>query len=84
MPIACGVCNFTLTLVLTTDSFGSETTYTLGDTEGTVCFDVVYGSGFAAYTTYTIDISDALCDGMEYTFTLYDSFGDGICCGKNP
>jgi len=81
MPIGCGVCNSTLTLVLTTDAFGFETTYTLGDAEGSLCFDDVYGgSGFSPYTTYTIDVSDALCDGMDYTFTLYDSWGDGICC----
>ena len=83
MPIVCDVCDSTLTLVITTDAFGSETTYTLGDTEGSLCFDDVYGgSGFEAYTIYTIDISNALCDGMDYTFTLYDSWGDGICCGK--
>jgi hypothetical protein len=36
------------------------------------------GSGYANDSFYT----ETVCiDDGEYTFTIYDPYGDGICCG---
>lgn len=64
-----------VTLTLTTDNYASETSWTLQDSGGNV---IESGSGYANNTTYTIDWT--LSDD-DYTFTINDSYGDGICCG---
>ncbi len=63
-----------VTLTLTTDNYASETSWTLRDSGGNT---VASGSGYANNTTYTENFS--LADG-DYTFTINDSYGDGICC----
>lgn len=63
-----------LTLSLTTDNYGSETSWNLTDANGNV---VESGSGYANNTSYTFNWT--LADG-QYTFTINDSYGDGICC----
>ena len=62
-------------LSLTTDNYGSETSWDLKDDAGST---IASGSGLANNTSY----SDTFClaDG-DYTFTIYDSYGDGMCCG---
>ncbi len=57
-----------------TDNFGSETSWTLRNSASQ---SVASGSGYPNNT----QISEELClaDG-SYTFTINDSFGDGICC----
>lgn len=64
--------NVTLTLV--TDNYGSETSWTLTNSSGAT---VESGSGYANNQTYTYNWN--LADG-NYTFTINDSYGDGICC----
>ena len=65
--------NVTFTLV--TDNYPSETAWTLKNSSGTT---VASGSGYSsANSTYTQSYS--LSDGT-YTFTITDSYGDGICC----
>ena len=66
-----------VTLVLNTDDYGEETTWEL----------VQNGGGTVAsggpYTNFeNIQVLEELCvaAGECYTFTIYDSFGDGICC----
>lgn len=63
-----------VTLTLITDSYGSETSWSLRDAGGNL---IASGSGYANNTTYT----EVFClpDGC-YDFTIDDSFGDGICC----
>ncbi|MCX2745622.1 S8 family serine peptidase [Mangrovivirga sp. M17] len=63
-----------VTLVLTTDDYGSETSWTLTDASGAT---IGSGSGYGNNQTYTETF--CLADG-EYTFTINDSYGDGICC----
>ena len=60
---------------LNTDNYGSETSWTLKDAGGAT---VESGSGYANNQTYTF--AWALAAG-DYTFTINDSYGDGICCG---
>lgn len=63
-----------VTLTLTTDNYASETSWILQDSNGGT---VASGSGYANNTTYTENFT--LADG-DYTFTINDSYGDGICC----
>ncbi len=64
-----------VTLTLTTDNYASETSWTLQDSGGNT---VESGSGYANNTTYTINWT---LGNDDYTFTINDSYGDGICCG---
>jgi PKD repeat protein len=61
-------------VVLTTDQYGEETSWDIADANGNV---VASGSGYGASADYTIPA--CLADGC-YTFTIYDSYGDGMCC----
>ncbi|WP_430412088.1 T9SS type A sorting domain-containing protein [Kordia sp.] len=72
----------TITVIITPDRYGAETTWTLEDSNGTLV-----GSG-GPYTTTTVtgtqpdEISDIVITNFNecYTFTLLDSYSDGICC----
>lgn len=70
-----GGCEFTeVTLSLTTDNYGGETSWTLDDSNQV---NVASGSGYQNNTNYQENF--CLDDG-DYNFTIDDSFGDGICC----
>ena len=72
-PDADGLCAC-LELTLITDNYASETTWTLTDEN-----DAIVWSG-GPYTNNDTIISE-FCPGSGcYNFTIYDSFGDGICC----
>lgn len=58
-----------------TDNYGSETRWEIIDSNGEVTFE---GTGYDNNSQYTIQ--ECIPDGC-YTFTIYDSFGDGMCCG---
>ncbi|MCX2743528.1 endonuclease [Mangrovivirga sp. M17] len=64
-----------ITLSLTTDNYGYETSWILKDqsTGATISS----GSQYQSNKSYTE--SFCLPDG-DYSFTIYDSYGDGICC----
>ncbi|MCY7296332.1 endonuclease [Alteromonas sp. a30] len=61
-------------LSLTTDQYGSETSWELKNSSNST---IATGSGYGGNTAYSEDF--CLDDGT-YSFTIYDSFGDGICC----
>lgn len=64
-----------VTLELTLDNYPSETGWTLTDGSGNT---VASGSGYSnkgATITENFDLADG-----DYTFTITDSYGDGICC----
>lgn len=62
---------------LTTDNWGGETSWELVDQpSGSV---VASGSGYSSNTTYNVPICAP--DGC-YSFDIFDSFGDGICCSE--
>ena len=63
-----------VSLSLTTDNYGSETSWTLKNSAGTT---VASGSGYSNNSTYNETFT--LAEG-DYTFTINDSYGDGICC----
>ncbi|KAL7552796.1 hypothetical protein ACHAWF_016052, partial [Thalassiosira exigua] len=67
-------------VIVVTDSYPSETSWTLvnsctGQTHASVAKNTLYA---APGTTYT---SDYCVPPAAYTFTIFDSYGDGICCG---
>ena len=62
------------TFSLTTDNYGSETSWQITDSSNQ---QVISGSGYASNTTTETPV--CLADG-DYTLTVSDSYGDGICC----
>lgn len=65
-----------VTLSLTTDQFGDETTWELyNNTTETI---VETGGNYTSSQTITQTIE--LTPNDCYTFTIYDEYGDGICC----
>lgn len=69
-PANCG----DMVLDLTTDRYGSETSWSVTNSSGA---QVASGSGYANSTTYQVVVA---LDPGSYTFTIRDSYGDGICC----
>jgi len=68
-------CNdYELNLSLLTDNYGAETSWQISDTLGNTAAS---GSGYASNTQYTENICVIAGD---YTFSISDSYGDGICC----
>jgi lysyl endopeptidase len=65
-----------ITLNLVTDNYGSETTWQLTDSSGYV---VAQDGPFSNNNTYSIEIEIPSSEEC-YTFTINDSYGDGICC----
>ncbi len=66
------------TLYLLTDNFGTETSWAVRDLVGNI---VIQGGGYQNVTGGQ-QITENLClSDSCFTFVLYDSFGDGFCCG---
>jgi thiol-disulfide isomerase/thioredoxin len=65
----------TVTLELMTDNYGSETSWELRNLAGEL---FAQGAGYGNNTMYTEEI--VLLGNDCYVFTIFDSFGDGICC----
>jgi endonuclease I len=59
---------------LTTDYYGYETSWTITNSSN---IEVANGGSYASSTDYNENV--CLDDG-DYTFTINDSYGDGICC----
>lgn len=68
--------NFGLTLSITLDNLPAETTWELRTDGG----DVVQTGG--PYSTAGATVVEQLCSDVDcYEFEIFDSSGDGICCG---
>lgn len=64
----------TTTLSLMTDNYGSETSWQITDSQSTI---VASGSNYSNNSSF----SEITClNEGQYTFTINDTFGDGICC----
>ena len=65
-----------LDLLIITDNYPQETTWALTDADG----GVLWSGG--PYYTQGDTLIEAYCPGEGcYNFTIYDSYGDGVCCG---
>ena len=60
---------------ITTDEYAEETRYTITTQEGEL---IVEELGLSSENTVVLDY--CLAVGECYVFTIFDSFGDGICC----
>jgi hypothetical protein len=67
----------TITINLLTDDFPGETTIEVSEKDGGVVFSA--GPFVDAGTLHVFDIP--VCSTSCYNFTIFDAFGDGICCG---
>lgn len=65
-----------LIIRILTDNYPSETTWTLTNNNNNI--NESGGPYSNANTLYTTEIENLPLG--EYTFTIYDSYGDGICC----
>ena len=64
-----------------TDSWPSETSWDIKDADASI---IASRSSFSSTGTLYEDIvcldETETCAGTDYVFTVYDSFGDGLCC----
>jgi len=59
---------------ITTDSYGEDVSFEITDNDGNTMME---GDDYTSSATRT----DYSCLGQgSYTFTIYDSYGDGLCC----
>ena len=66
------------TVSITTDDYGSETTWELYDeTAGST---VASGGPYSSNNTQQPTVNVNVIDGNCYRFIVYDAYGDGICC----
>ena len=71
-----------VTVQIVTDAYGSETTWDIKDANGvTVLSGGPYANLSAAGTTTETPVSGTLSTQTCHTFTIYDSYGDGIDAG---
>jgi len=72
----CGSDEWRMAVVLTTDGWPSETSWVINDTAGNAIASKAIGSYVARYTTH----QDYACINKSkcYTFTINDTWGDGL------
>ena len=71
-----------VTVQIVTDAYGSETTWDIKDANGAVVLSGgPYSNLSAAGTTTETPVSGTLNAQTCHTFTIYDSYGDGIDAG---
>lgn len=64
-----------LSITIQTDDFGEETTWELRNAQNTLI-----ASGGPYGSNQFIELSVPVLDNECYNFTIFDSFGDGMCC----
>merc|ERR1712232_1522746 len=73
--VSCSLCGKSeIKVDITTDNYGAETSFDIKDSSGD---KIMEGDNYESATTYTD--STCVADG-SYTFSIYDEWGDGICC----
>lgn len=73
-PPTGGCDDYSVALALKTDNYGGETSWQITNSSGVTSAS---GNGYASNTQYT---ETACLTAGDYTFTIIDSYGDGICC----
>lgn len=66
-----------VTFILNLDDYGSETTWQFVQDGGGV---VASGGPYTDFENIQIEEEICVASGECYTFTIFDDFGDGICC----
>ena len=67
-------------LDLTTDNYGNETSWILREQDSGN--EVAFGPTFEEYASSTLYVEKRCIDPACYDFVIFDSFGDGLCCGS--
>ncbi|NND94253.1 MAG: T9SS type A sorting domain-containing protein [Flavobacteriales bacterium] len=67
-----------ITVSIQVDNYGNETTWDIQDENGTV---VASGGPYPGNANGTVFETDVCLSNDCFEFTIYDSYGDGICCG---
>ncbi|MDY0780505.1 M4 family metallopeptidase [Tenacibaculum sp. IB213877] len=67
-----------VTLSITFDNYPEETSWTLKDSSGATVDSASYSSSNPDGSTVNVTFSALAAD--DYTFTISDAYGDGICC----
>ena len=86
-PVASNYAASNYVFTLQQDYFGSETTWNLSNSSGTILYsggpyeDTYINSTTISATPAVITKNFVLQNNQCYTFTIKDAFGDGICCG---
>jgi hypothetical protein len=70
----------TISIEIFTDNYPEETYWTLEDEDGNIIDQISAGDLICSNTYYNwvININDNTC----YSFTIFDTYGDGICCSQ--
>lgn len=77
-PCSSGCTDNPVTVSITLDNYPEETSWNITDASGSV---VASGGTYGSQPDgSTVNIDVCLVDGC-YDFTIFDSYGDGICCG---
>jgi subtilisin family serine protease len=74
-PVVCELESLTLSIVL--DNYPGETTWQVTSEGGSV---VASGGNYAGGSPGSTVVEDLCLPSECYTLTIFDSFGDGICC----
>ena len=67
-----------ITVSITTDDFAAETSYVITDQK---TGEVIFERDNFPFNNTTFTDMVCLADGACLTFTIFDAYGDGICCG---
>ena len=74
-PVFMGEDVVNVSLELMTDQYGGETSWELRNSSNELLYS---GDGYSGNTSYDVDM--VLPGNDCYSFTIFDSYGDGICC----
>ena len=73
-----GITAGNISIEITTDGYGSETSWEIVDEAGNIVGQGGQGGTYQSNQTYSASVS---VNANEcYAFNLYDSYGDGMCC----
>jgi len=79
-PTSACACTAFAELTIVTDRFPTETTWKI-EANGDECGEYLQQGGpYAAQETGHQETILNLCENIDYTFTIFDSWGDGMCC----
>ena len=82
MPTTSCICDSDAELTIVTDQYASETSWKIEtDDESCGTYSEEGGPYADGETEYTHTLTN-LCIGFSYTFTITDSWGDGVCCSN--
>ncbi len=77
VPVDCPDCT-DVTIEIVLDNYPGETTWEIVDDSGAI---IASGGPYGSFPTGSTVTSNVCLNEGCYDFTIFDSYGDGICCG---